>query len=197
MAHRNVEVIRGYGVFAGPNAIRVGNRHLKARHIVIATGSKPRPLPIPGAEHMITSDEMLSEREMPGSVIFVGGGVISLEFGHVYARAGADVTILEALPQLLPAMDADAVAHLQTESARIGIRVSTGVSVSRIEPANGRLRVVFTHRGAERRLEADRVINGAGRVANVDKLDLATGKVDHANGRIAVDSYLRSTSNPL
>ena len=78
---------------------------------MIATGSKPRPLPIPGAELMITSDEMLSERELPASVIFVGGGVISLEFGHVYARAGAEVTILEALPQLLPAMDADAVAR--------------------------------------------------------------------------------------
>ena len=141
MAKRNVEVIKGHGVFAGPNTIRVGDRELEARHIVIATGSKPRPLPIPGAELMITSDEMLSERELPASVIFVGGGVISLEFGHVYARAGAEVTILEALPQLLPAMDADAVARLQAESERIGIRVKTAVSVKRIEQANGRLRV--------------------------------------------------------
>jgi glutathione reductase (NADPH) len=66
---------------------------------------------------MITSDEILSERELPGSVIFVGGGVIALEFGHVYARAGSDVTILEALPQLLPAMDADAVAPAGRERA--------------------------------------------------------------------------------
>ena len=145
MAQRHVEVIKGHGAFTGPNTIRVGNRELEARHIVIATGSKPRPLPIPGAELMITSDEMLSERELPGSVIFVGGGVISLEFGHVYARAGAEVTILEALPQLLPAMDADAVAHLQAESERIGIRVKTAVSVKRIEKANGRLRVNFAH----------------------------------------------------
>ena len=80
-------------------------------------------------------------------MIFVGGGVISLEFGHVYARAGANVTILEALPQLLPAMDADAVARIQTESERIGIRVMTNVSVKRVEPANGRLLVIFTHQG--------------------------------------------------
>ena len=146
---------------------------------------------------MITSDEMLSERDLPASVIFVGGGVISLEFGHVYARTGTEVTILEALPQLLPAMDADAVARLQTESERIGIRVRTGVSVKRIEPANGRLRVVFTHDGAEHAAEADRVVNGAGRVANVDTLDLAAGDVEHANGRVAVDRHLRSTSNPL
>src|SRR6266702_3069195 len=80
MAHHNVEVIRGHGVFTGPNAISVGDRAFEARHIVIATGSKPRPLPIPGAEHMITSDEMLSERTLPGSAIFVCGGVISLDF---------------------------------------------------------------------------------------------------------------------
>jgi glutathione reductase (NADPH) len=196
MAHRNVEVITGHGVFAGPAVIRIGDRHLEAKHIVIATGSKPRPLPIPGAEHMITSDEMLSERELPGSVIFVGGGVISLEFGHVYARAGASVTILEALPQLLPAMDADAVARIQTESERIGIQVKTSVGVKRIEPADGRLRVVFVHEGLEHAAEVDRVVNGAGRIANVDTLDLAAGNVKHANGRVAVDRHLRSTSNP-
>jgi len=196
MAKRNVEVIKGRAAFTGPNIIRVGDRRLEANHIVIATGSKPRPLPIPGAELMITSDEMLSERELSASVIFVGGGVIALEFGHVYARAGSNVTILEALPQLLPAMDADAVARLQTESERIGIRVRTAVSVKRIERVNGRLRVHFTHEGAEHAADAERVVNGAGRVANVAALDLAAGQVEHANGRIAIDHYLRSTSNP-
>jgi len=196
MAKRNVEVIKGRAAFTGPNIIRVGDRRLEANHVVIATGSKPRPLPIPGAELMITSDEMLSERELPASVIFVGGGVIALEFGHVYARAGSNVTILEALPQLLPAMDADAVARLQTESERIGIRVRTAVSVRRIERVNGRLRVHFTHEGAEHAADAERVVNGAGRVANIATLDLAAGQVEHANGRIAIDHYLRSTSNP-
>jgi glutathione reductase (NADPH) len=197
MEKRDVQVIKGEAAFAAPDAIRVGDRLLQARYIVIATGSKPRPLPIPGAEHMITSDEMLSEREQPGSVIFIGGGVISLEFGHVYARAGTDVTVLEVLPQLLPAMDHDAVAQLAAESQQIGIGVRTGVGVKRIELAGGRLRVVFTHDGAEHAAEADRVVNGAGRIANVDTLDLAAGNVEQANGRVSVDRYLRSVSNPL
>jgi glutathione reductase (NADPH) len=197
MERRQVKVIRGEAAFAGPDTIRVGDSMLKARYIVIATGSKPRPLPFPGAEHMITSDEMLSERELPASVLFIGGGVISLEFGHVYARAGAGVTILEALPQLLPAMDTEAVAHLAAESERIGIRVKTAVTVKRIEPANRRLRVIFMHEGVEHAAEADRIVNGAGRIANVDTLDLASGNVDQANGRVSVDRYLRSTSNPL
>lgn len=196
MAKRQVEIIKGHGVFTGPNTVRVGNRELHAGHIVIATGSKPRPLPIPGVELMITSDDMLSERELPLSVVFVGGGVISLEFGHVYARSGAAVTILEALPQLLPAMDTDAVARLQAESERIGIRVRTAVSVKRIERIDRRLRVVFDHDGAEHTMEADRVVNGAGRVANVDTLDLAAGQVEHSNGRITIDAHLRSISNP-
>jgi glutathione reductase (NADPH) len=197
MEKREVQVIKGEAAFAAPDAIRVGDRLLQARHIVIATGSKPRPLPIPGAEHMITSDEMLSEREQPGSVIFIGGGVISLEFGHVYARAGTDVTLLEGLPQLLSAMDHDAVAQLAAESQQIGIGIRTGVGVKRIEPAGGRLRVIFTHDGAEHAAEADRVVNGAGRIANVDTLDLAAGNVEQANRRVSVDRYLRSVSNPL
>ena len=86
MARRNVEVIKGHGIFAGPDAVQIGDRTLHAGHIVIAAGSKPRPLPIPGAEHMVTSDEMLSESQRPESIVFIGGGVISLEFGHVYAR---------------------------------------------------------------------------------------------------------------
>lgn len=196
MTRRGVEVIRGAGRFIAPNVILVGDREIQAGHIVIATGSKPRPLPIPGAEYMITSDEMLSERERPASVVFVGGGAISLEFGHVYARAGSAVMVLEALPQLLPAMDADAVARLHTESERIGIRIRTSVRVQRIERRGSRLRVIFIHDGVEQMTEADRIVNGAGRVANVDMLDLTAGRVAQDNGWIAVDGHLRSTSNP-
>jgi glutathione reductase (NADPH) len=139
---------------------------------------------------------MLSESKRPDSVIFIGGGVISLEFGHVYARAGSSVTILEALPQLLPAMDTDAVTRLQAESERIGLQIRTGVRIERIETIDRRFRVVFTHDGVEKAAEADWVVNGAGRIADVEGLGLAVARVDHENGRVATDSYLRSTSNP-
>ena len=191
MARREVEVIKGKGVFVAADTIGVGDRVLQAKHIVVATGSKVRPLPIPGAEHMITSDELLSERELPSSAIFIGGGVISLEFGHVYARAGTAVSVLEALPQLLPALDSDAVARLHAESERIGIKIRTDVKVRRIEQAGHRLRVVFTDGDIEQTLEADRVVNGVGRIANVEALDVARGRVEQVNGRIVVDRYLR------
>src|SRR5215212_5494607 len=83
----------------------------------------------------------------------------------------------------------------EPESERIGIRVKTDVRVERIEAANGRLRVVFRHKGLEQTAEADRVVNGTGRIANVDRLDLAAGNIEHANGRVDVDRHLRSTSN--
>jgi glutathione reductase (NADPH) len=196
MAERGVEVLRERAAFAGPNAVRVGDRTIEANNIVIATGSKPRKLPIPGAEHMITSDDILSEREQPRDIVFVGGGVIAFEFAHLYARAGTKVTILELLPRFLPALDDDAVAQLVRESERIGITLMTSVKVKRIEPHGDRLSISFEHDRAERAVDADRVVNGAGRVADVEALNLEAGNVRLREGRIALDDYLRSASNP-
>ncbi|MGB6536728.1 MAG: NAD(P)/FAD-dependent oxidoreductase [Xanthobacteraceae bacterium] len=196
MAERGVEVLRERAAFAAPNAVRVGGRTIEAGHIVIATGSKPRKLSIPGAEHMITSDDVLSERKQPREVVFVGGGVIAFEFAHLYARAGSKVTILELLPRFLPALDDDAVEQLVRESRRIGITLLTGVKINRIEAGGERLRIAFDHDGSERAIEADRVVNGAGRVADVEALNLEAGNVRLQEGRIALDEYLRSASNP-
>lgn len=196
LAAKRGEVFRGAARFVGPNAVEVGGTRLEGEHIVIATGSKPRPLPIPGAEHMITSDEVLSEDEQPGSVVFIGGGVIAMEFSHVYARAGTAVTILEVMPRLLPRMDADAVAAIQTESERLGVTVKTGVTVAEVSESAGKLHVRYEDEGGEQVVETDRVVNGAGRIANVDQLDLDAGQVKHDRLAIEIDDYLRSTSNP-
>ena len=126
---RGIALFEGRAKFTGPRQIAVGGETLEAGKIVIATGSKTRPLPIPGAEHLITSDDILESPSLPASLIFIGGGVIALEFSHVYARAGCKVTILEALPRLLPRLEEDAVAEVRKESERIGIEVLTGVTV--------------------------------------------------------------------
>lgn len=196
LAAERGQVFRGRGRFVGANAIEVDGERLEAEHVVVATGSQPRPLNFPGAEHMITSDEVLSESALPGEVIFIGGGVIALEFCHVYARAGAKVTILEAAPRLLSDHDADAVAQLQAVTEKLGVRILTDVEVAAIEPEGGRLGVRFGHDGTERTLSADRIVNGAGRVACLDDLGLDAAGVTVEHGGIVVDDYLRSVSNP-
>lgn len=197
LADRGVEVLRARATFAGPNAVCVGERTIEAKDIVIATGSKPRQLPIPGAEHMITSDDVLNEREQPREVVFIGGGATAFEFSHVYARAGTKVTMLEALPRFLQSFDAEAVEQIVRQSERIGIALTTGAKVRRIEARHHRRFVVsYEQQGAERTIEAECVVNGAGRIADVDTLDLAAGNVRLRDGRIELDAYMRSASNP-
>ncbi len=190
------DVYHGHARFVDRNTIEVDGQPIEADNFVIATGSVTRPLSIPGAEHLITSDEVLSERELPGEVVFIGGGVIAMEFSHVYARAGARVTILEMAPQLLPRLDRDAVAAIRGESERIGIDTRTGVRVEAIEKVGDRLQVHFEHDGRRQYVEADRVVNGSGRIANVAGLDLDAAGIEHDGIRIEVDEYLRSVSNP-
>lgn len=196
VAEKRGDVYRGTAKFVGPNSIDVDGTVLTADNIVIATGSKTRPLPIPGAELMITSEDVLSEENQPGEVVFIGGGVIAMEFSHVYARAGTKVTILEVMPRLLPRVEADAVTAIQGESERIGISIKTGVKVKSVAKSGDRLSVTYELDGTDHTIETDRVINGAGRIANVDGLDLDAGNVKHDRIAIDVDQYLRSTSNP-
>ncbi|MBL4785256.1 MAG: NAD(P)/FAD-dependent oxidoreductase [Cohaesibacteraceae bacterium] len=196
VAEKRGDVYRGTAKFVGPNSIDVDGNILTADNIVIATGSKTRPLPIPGAELMITSEDVLSEETQPTEVVFIGGGVIAMEFSHVYARAGTKVTILEVMPRLLPRVEADAVTAIQGESERIGITIKTGVKVKSVAKSGDRLSVTYEFDGIDHTIETDRVINGAGRIANVDGLDLDAGNVKHDRIAIDVDQYLRSTSNP-
>ena len=196
LKNRGIDLIRGAARFTGKNTIDVDGHVFDAGKIVIATGSKPRDLPIPGAEHMVTSDDLLENPSLPDRLVFIGGGVIALEFGHVLARAGAKVTILEVAPRLLPRLDEDAVAQLHAESERIGIEIRTGVTVEAIEQAGNTLTVRYAHDGEKRTIETDRVANGAGRAPNVDDLDLDAGGIAHDGLRIEVDEGLRSTTNP-
>ena len=190
------DIYQGKARFVGANAIEVDGTVIEADNFVIATGSITRPLSIPGAEHLITSDDVLSQRELPNEVVFIGGGVIAMEFSHVYAHAGAKVTILEAMPQLLPRLDQDAVTAIRGESERIGIDVKVGVEVEAIEKTGGKLQVHFTHEGKRQSVEANQVVNGTGRIANTADLNLAAANIVHDGIRIEVDDHLRSVSNP-
>ena len=145
---------------------------------------------------MITSDDDLTERDQPKDVAFVGGGVIAMEFSHVYARAGTKVTNLESLPRTVPRLDTDAIEVLKMETERFGVVVKTEVRVDAITKTEVGLQVTYSIDGTEFTISADRVVNGAGRVANVAGLDLGASGVVHDGIAVEVDSNLRSTSNP-
>ena len=196
LADRGIDLLWGSARFVGPNRVAVNGKILEAGKIVIATGSKPKRLPIPGAKHLITSEDILEMTELPDSLVFIGGGVVALEFSHVFARAGCKVTILEVAERLLPGLDEEAVAAVCLESERIGIEVVTGASVEAIEIQGNHYVVHANVAGQQRRFVGQRVANGAGRVADLDGLDLDAGSVRHDGSRIAVDEHLRSRSNP-
>ncbi|WP_262694718.1 dihydrolipoyl dehydrogenase family protein [Kordiimonas aquimaris] len=196
LAEKRGTVFRGVAQFTGTNTISVGEDTLEGDNIVIATGSIHRPLNISGAEHMITSDEVLSEPEQPNEVVFIGGGVVALEFSHVYARVGTKVTILEMMPELLPRMEPAAVQQLRAETERLGVTVHTGVSVDGVKQAGKALQVSFDKDGKKQSVTADRVVNGAGRIANVTGLALDVAGVEVDAGRVVINDHLQSVSNP-
>lgn len=196
VAEKRGTVFKGSAKFTGKNSIEVDGTEITGDNIVIATGSMTRPLSIPGAELMITSNEVLLETVQPKEVVFVGGGVIAMEFSHVYARAGTKVTILEAMPQLLPRIDTDAVAAIAGESQRIGITVKTSVTVSEVAKDGDKCIVRYNHEGKDHEISADKVVNGTGRIANVASLNLAAADIQHDGIRIDTNEYLQSVSNP-
>ncbi len=193
-ATNGIEQYHGHALFTGSNELAVGETRIRAGRVLIAAGSKPRPMGIDGAELMITSDRLLCLDELPGHVLFVGAGYISMEFAHVIAATGRRVTLLEYAPSPLMHFDRDLVNMLVAESARSGIEIVTNTKVERIEQDRDRYLIVA---GGERSrtFEADLVVHGAGRVPNVDGMGLERAGIEHEEYRVEVNEYLQSVSN--
>lgn len=198
LAQSGVEVVHGAARFASPSSLVVDGQTLEAtRAIVIATGARPADVPIPGREHLLISDDFLELRSLPGSIAFVGGGYISFEFAHVAVRAGAQVTILHRDDRPLEGFDRDLVERLVARSRAVGIDVRTDAEVGRIETVGNLCRVMFADGGGGTSVDVDLVVHGAGRVPELDDLDLDAGEVRHSADGVEVHPYLQSTSNPL
>ena len=125
---RKIDIVSGDGRLVSPNAVQVGDAILEGGHVVLATGSEPRSLPglaIDG-QRVITSDDALKLGRVPGSVVILGGGVIGVEFASVWRSFGAEVTIVEMLPHLLPAEDESSSKLLERAFRRRGISYQLG-----------------------------------------------------------------------
>lgn len=188
-----VERYIGHGRLAGTGRVVVeaaeGDQELRAKHILIATGSKPATLP--GVEfdgdRIGTSTEALAYAEVPGHLVVIGAGAIGLELGSVWARFGARVTFLEYLDQILPGTDAEIAAEALKLFKKQGLEFHLGSRVTGARVQDGRC--VVQREGAEP-LECDRVLVAVGRVPNTDGLGLESVDLrPDARGRIPVDEH--------
>ena len=191
-----VEPFHGRARFVGPTMLAIGEDRLVGRRILLAAGAKPAPLPFAGAERLTTSEEFLNLDRLPSRLVFVGGGYISFEFAHVAARAGAEVTIVHRASRPLEAFDPDMVDLLVKRTRELGIRVELDTEVRGVDAAAGGVVVRGLQNGAERRFEADLAVHGAGRVPDIDDLDLDVAGVKREKGGIIVNQFLQSVSNP-
>ena len=190
----DVATYHGGARFVDRNRLSVGDTTLSADHIVIAAGAKPQDLPISGAAHLLTSTDFLELDTLPQRLVFVGGGYISFEFAHIAARAGADVTLLHRGERPLEGFDADLVARLVSASRDLGINVQVKAEVNEVEQVEEGF-MVKTSTGES--FAADLVVHGAGRVPELDGLDLDAGDIAHDLKRgVAVNEHLQSISNP-
>ncbi len=192
-----IVTVHGRARFTGPTTVKAGEEALEGRTVVVASGAKPQDLKIPGAELVTLSDQFLELEELPSRIVFIGGGYISLEFAHVAARAGSRVTILHRGARPLERFDPDLVDQLVRKSREIGIDVQLQHRVTAIEKDGAGWNVRASSDGAEREFWADLVVHGAGRVPEIDDMDLDKAGVEWDPQRgVKVNEYLQSVSNP-
>lgn len=195
---RGVQTIAGTASFAGPNTVRValeggGIREITARNIIIASGSVSAKIPIEGIDgkNVITSTEALDVSELPGRLAVIGGGVIGMEIGSIYAQLGVQVTVLEALPQILPNMDED-VARAFRGIAEKHMTIYTGAKVTGISDAQGKKKVSYSVGGEEKETLADKVLVCVGRTPDTASLHLEAAGVAAERGRIVTDEECKT-----
>lgn len=193
-----VRYIEARARFAGPDRVEAAGEIYEAGKILVAVGSSARPLPVPGMDRVGWLDNVraLQLEEVPESMVVIGAGPSGLEFAQMFARFGTRVTVLEAMPQILPKHEPEIAAELRRCLEQEGIAVHTGVRVQEAAGRGGKKVVAF--RGADHagQIEAQEILQAAGIQANTAGLDLeqAGVRVDE-KGFIRVDRYYQ-TDNP-
>ena len=153
------------------NTVVVGDTEYQAKNIILATGSKPALLPIPGTDSkmVLTSTEVLNLKELPESICVIGGGVIGLEMACYLKKFGVDVTVLEYAPQILPNFDEDISKRLKQSLTRQGIRIETSAQVTAIDDEGF---VTFEKKDQKYEVVCDKVLMAVGRKPNTEGLNL-------------------------
>ena len=188
-----VEVVKDRAVLVDAHTVQLANGlRVRAGYMLVATGATPSyGEPIPGLEHVISSNEAFHLSEFPRRILIQGGGYIAVEFAGIFAGLGSHVTLVYRGENILRGFDDDVRAHLRVEMEARGIRVLTGCKVAAVVQARGHFSVKLS---GGNQIPADRVMFATGRQPNIAKMGLETVGVEiAANGGIAVDEYSRTT----
>ena len=192
----HVEHVKGTGSLDGPSDVRIAEsgKSLSAENVIIATGA--RQLNIPAMpidrETVITSQEALVLREVPKRVVIVGGGATGCEFAYVWRTYGAEVTIVELMPRIVPNEDADISAELERAFRRQGIQILTGAQVRGIGVDSDAVKVSVSINEESSIIDCDKVLVAVGVQGNVDGIGLESAGVQTERGFIPVNEAMQS-----
>lgn len=180
--------------FEDPHTLALGAGHVRAERVLIAGGTMPAVPPIPGLREagFLTNREAVALRELPRRLAILGAGPIGLEFGQVFRRFGAEVTVVERMPRVLPNEDAQVSELLAGYLREEGVRLITGRSAVRVQGGRPK-RLWLEGDGPEASVEADEILVAAGRTADLRGMGIAASCVDHTRAAISVDPFLRTS----
>ena len=191
----SVELFRGRGTLSSSNTVTVENGpELSAKNIVIATGARPKSLPgleIDG-KGIITSREALELRETPSAIGIIGAGAVGVEFAYYFRAYGAEVTLFEMLPHLVPNEDEEVSVELERSFRKQGINFFTNARVAGAEENHGRMLIKYAAGGNNGEFACDRVLLGVGVQPNSDDIGLENVGVSEDRGFINVDGHMRT-----
>lgn len=188
----NITIIEGKASFKDAQTVVVNGEEYTAKDIIIATGSKPAILPIPGAdsEIVLTSTDVLNLKELPESMCVIGGGVIGLEMASYLHRFGVEVVVLEYAPQILPNFDAELSKRLKMLLTKQGIKIETDAQVIAIDEEGF---VTYKKKDQEYNVECDKVLMAVGRTPNTADLNLEAADVTYNRKGIEVNDNMQTT----
>lgn len=194
-----VEVATGYAAFVDDHTVEFCGRRVTARFWVIATGSAPLPLPIPGLEGSgyWTNKDIFSLDTLPSSLIVVGGGPNGCEMAQAFSRLGTDVRILQRNCQVLSAEDEDMASVVQETFLEEGVGLELCANPTEIRKADGLFEVAYERDGETHRISAENLLVAAGRCPNVQGLKLENAGVEYNERGITVDSRLRTSQKHI
>src|SRR6478752_1181958 len=170
----------------------LGHGTYKAKHIIVATGARPRALPgiEPDGKLIWTYFEAMKPEAMPKSLLVMGSGAIGIEFASFYRTMGAEVTVVEVLPQILPVEDAEIAAHARKRFEKQGIKILTGAKVTKVvKAANAVTATIETADGKSQEISAEKLISAVGVVGNIEGLGLEKLGVKTDRGCVVIDGY--------